>query len=145
MTIQISVTVWTIICFLLLMLILDRLLFRPLLGFMDKRREKIDGAKFAKDTALREREEELSRRATEQAEAKRQAMADARAALEDKREEYARQTAEKKAENERRIAELRQDLHRESGEILAAMEPRTETLITALGVCIQAWGTKAKS
>ena len=62
MSIQISVTVWTILCFLALMLILDRLLFRPLLSFMDKRREKIDGAKRARETALRQQEEELLRR-----------------------------------------------------------------------------------
>ena len=73
MNIQISITVWTIICFVVLMLILDRLLFRPLLSFMDKRREKIDGAKTARETAQREREEEITRRAEERAEAKRRA------------------------------------------------------------------------
>lgn len=42
MTIQLSVVIWTVICFCLLMLILNRLLFRPLLKFMDARQEKID-------------------------------------------------------------------------------------------------------
>ena len=50
-TIQVSILLWTILCFTALMVILDRLLFRPLLGFMDKRREKIDGAKQARQTA----------------------------------------------------------------------------------------------
>lgn len=143
MSIQISITVWTIICFVVLMLILDRLLFRPLLSFMDKRREKIDGAKTARETALREREEELTRRETERAEAKRRAMADAAAALEDKRVDYAHRKAEKKAENDRRIAELREELDRESCDILAKVQPRTDELISAIAVCVQAWGAQA--
>ena len=44
MTIQISVTIWTIICFVLLMLILHNLLFKPVLRVMDARREKIEKA-----------------------------------------------------------------------------------------------------
>lgn len=44
MTIQLSVTVWTIICFVLLMFILHNLLFKPVLKVMDKRREKINNA-----------------------------------------------------------------------------------------------------
>lgn len=45
MTIQISVTIWTVICFILAMLILNNLLFKPILSVMDKRREKISAAK----------------------------------------------------------------------------------------------------
>ncbi len=45
MSIQISVTIWTIICFILAMLILNNLLFKPVLENMDKRREKITAAK----------------------------------------------------------------------------------------------------
>ncbi len=44
MTIQPSILVWTVICFCLLMLILNNLLFKPMLAFMDKRKEKIDAA-----------------------------------------------------------------------------------------------------
>ena len=48
MTIQLSVTVWTVICFVLLMLILHNLLFKPVLAVMDKRNKKIEGAKAKK-------------------------------------------------------------------------------------------------
>lgn len=48
MTIQISVTIWTVICFVLLMIILNNLLFKPLLSIMDKRREKIAAAQAKK-------------------------------------------------------------------------------------------------
>ena len=44
MTIQLSVTVWTVICFLLLMLVLNNLLFRPILKLMDERKQRIDSA-----------------------------------------------------------------------------------------------------
>lgn len=41
MTIQISIVLWTAICFILLMLILKNLLFKPVLEVMDKRKERI--------------------------------------------------------------------------------------------------------
>ena len=76
MTIQPSVLLWTIICFCLLMLILDRLLFRPMLAFMDKRRCRIARAKETiaeRNRALAEAEEkaaayreECSKQAAEQ-------------------------------------------------------------------------------
>ena len=44
MTIQISVLIWTIICFLVFVLILDFLLFKPVLKLLDSRRERIQKA-----------------------------------------------------------------------------------------------------
>ena len=44
MNIQPSVIVWTVICFLLLMVILKNLLFKPVLEVLDKRKEKVDFA-----------------------------------------------------------------------------------------------------
>lgn len=44
MTIQLSVLVWTIICFGLLMLILHHLLFQPVLKVMDDRKVRIQNA-----------------------------------------------------------------------------------------------------
>jgi len=62
-TIQISILLWTILCFTALMVILDRLLFRPLLGFMDQRKQKISSARTARETMVAQREEELRFRA----------------------------------------------------------------------------------
>ncbi len=45
MSIQISVIIWTVICFLLLMLILQNWLFKPVLEVMEKRRNRIEKAK----------------------------------------------------------------------------------------------------
>lgn len=44
MTIQLSVTVWTVICFIALMLILHNLLFKPVLLMLDKRNARIKDA-----------------------------------------------------------------------------------------------------
>ena len=41
MNIQLPVVIWTVICFLVLMLILKFLLFGPVLSVLDKRKEKI--------------------------------------------------------------------------------------------------------
>ena len=141
MTIQISVTVWTILCFVALMLILDRLLFRPLLSFMDKRRDKIDAARAAKASALREREEELNRREEERVAAERQAMQDASAALEEVQRENARRLAERKADNEARLARERETLAEESQKILETAESRTEELIAAFANRLTSWRT----
>lgn len=61
MTIQLSVTVWTIICFIALMLILHNLLFKPILTLLDKRNERIKGAaeKKAEYEALQRKNESL--------------------------------------------------------------------------------------
>ena len=53
MTIQLSVLLWTIICFVLLMLILHHLLFQPVLKVMDDRKARIQNA--AKKKAEHER------------------------------------------------------------------------------------------
>ncbi len=51
MTIQVSIIIWTIICFLLLMLILHNLLFTPVLRVMDERKKRIDAARQKKELA----------------------------------------------------------------------------------------------
>ena len=51
MNIQLSVIVWTVICFVLLRLILKNLLFKPVLQVIDSRREKIDAAKNTEQAA----------------------------------------------------------------------------------------------
>lgn len=45
MNIQISVVIWTVICFMLLMLILKNLLFTPVLRMLDSRKERIDASR----------------------------------------------------------------------------------------------------
>lgn len=55
MTIQLSVTVWTVICFIVFMLVLKHLLFKPVLEVIDNRREKIRGAQEKHEMLEKER------------------------------------------------------------------------------------------
>ena len=64
MTIQPSVLIWTIICFCLAMLILNRLLFRPMLAFMDKRAQRLADAR-ERATRLQAQAAEAERAAAE--------------------------------------------------------------------------------
>lgn len=80
MNIQLSVTLWTIICFVLLMLILHYLLFKPVLKVMDDRRDRVrnaalkkeEYARIAEENAAALREKEAGRLAARQKRIKRQ-------------------------------------------------------------------------
>lgn len=58
MNIQLSVVIWTIICFSILMLILHNLLFKPVLAMFDRRREKIEAAKAKREKNYKDKEEQ---------------------------------------------------------------------------------------
>ncbi|MBE6615714.1 MAG: hypothetical protein E7631_10480 [Ruminococcaceae bacterium] len=90
MTVQLPILLWTVITFCLMVFVLNRFLFRPMLSFMDKRQEKIERAAVlqAEHTrALAETEEKLAAfRAEEekhQAELVQQALRKARQDAED--------------------------------------------------------------
>ena len=68
MNIQISVVIWTVICFALLMVVLRNLLFKPLLKVMDERSVRLENARKKKseiDEAIREQEEKLCQQQTD--------------------------------------------------------------------------------
>jgi len=67
MTIQTSVVIWTLICFVLLMLILNFLLFKPVLDVMDKRRRRVEQAAMKKAEEQRIAEEAAEKRAAVEA------------------------------------------------------------------------------
>lgn len=68
MTVQLSVTVWTVICFILLMLILHNLLFKPVLKVMDARRDRISRAKQKREEQQKQKEEYESAQRQKQSE-----------------------------------------------------------------------------
>ena len=90
MTIQISLVIWTIIGFVVLSLILNRFLFKPLLKVMDDRNEKIKAGE-------ENRRQELERR-----EETRKALEISNAA----REQEALKTAERELSNEQKKTEM---------------------------------------
>ena len=64
MNIQPSIMVWTVICFLLLMVVLKNFLFTPVLKVIDDRRERINSAKEKKENIeklIQENEEQLEK------------------------------------------------------------------------------------
>ena len=90
MTIQISLVIWTIIGFVVLSLILNSFLFKPLLKVMDDRNEKIKAG------------EEQRRHELERQEKNRKALEISNAA----REQEALKAAEHELSNERKKTEM---------------------------------------
>ena len=66
MNIQLPIILWTVVCFAALYLILKYLLFRPVLGVMDKRKKKIDDARNAREALDRQQEEARAKLVAEQ-------------------------------------------------------------------------------
>ena len=126
MTIQPSVLIWSVVCFCLLALVLDRLLFRPLLSVMDKRQEKIDAARAKKNAALQERQEQADRAEQEFRLAENRAVQAAADALEEAHRESERALAEKKAENIDRLNAEKAALEREKEALELSLAPEVE-------------------
>ena len=102
LTIQPSVFIWTVICFCLLMLILNRLLFRPMLRFMDERQEKVNRA-----AATNEENRSLRAAAEAALEQRKRKNADLTAANEQER------IAAAQKEADQRLAQARRESERE--------------------------------
>lgn len=100
MTIQPSVLIWTVINFCLLMLILNKLLFKPLLAFMDARKNRIDAAKSELSAAEKAHSDEKARLEEERKKALAEADDLARAEISDERSRIIAETAKAKKEYE---------------------------------------------
>ena len=131
MTIQLSVTVWTVICFALLMVILNNLLFKPVLAIMDKRNKKIEDAK-AKKTEIEKIQRENESLLIE----KKKAFLEAR--LKESTEEIETirangKLAIQKAQEERikKIEAYRLKSDAEQSEILSVLEAHATSLASA--------------
>ncbi len=57
MTIQISIAIWTVICFILLMIILRNFLFKPVLKVLDDRKRRFENARLKEKEQIRKAEE----------------------------------------------------------------------------------------
>lgn len=127
MSIQPSVVVWTVICFVLLMAILKNLLFTPVLRMMDSRKEKVEKA----DARLREIESVTAENERRLAEEK--ARAEARSiALAKEKVQQIQSDGKKEIEKARRqclsdIEEYRQGITGEYDKIVYSVAPKMET------------------
>ena len=127
MSIQPSVVVWTVICFLLLTVILKNLLFTPVLRVLDNRKERVDSA----EKKLREIESinaENERRAIEEkARAEAESIAQAKAKV-----QQIQLQGKKEIENAQRkclsdIEEYREGIIGEYDKIVYSVAPKMET------------------
>ena len=139
MTIEPSLIVWTVLCFLALVLILKKLLFQPMLTFMDTRNAKIEAARTAKEDARTEYEAEARRLADERAAQEAQLRQSDAEALEQAQEELRRETTQKRAEAAQRLAENRAALAEESERITRELEPQLSDLALDLVNHLQHW------
>ena len=128
MTVQISLTIWTILCFCAFMLILSRLLFRPILRFMDARQGKIDAARQEKAAALQVRADEERALSEARSAAHAKAEQDAAARVEQIQDGFAHAAAEKREEYLRLSEGEDAALAEESARIQAALAPQLEEL-----------------
>ena len=127
MSIQPSVIVWTVICFLLLTVILKNLLFTPVLMVLDSRKEKVEAA----DEKLREIEkitaENESRIVEEKLRAEAESIAQAKHTV-----QQIQSHGKKEIENAQRkclsdIQEYREGVTGEYDKIVYSVAPKMET------------------
>ena len=139
MTIEPSLIVWTVLSFLALVLILKKLLFQPMLTFMDTRNAKIEAARKAKEDARTDYEAQARRLADERAAQEAQLRQSGAEALEHAQEELRRETTQKRAEAAQRLAENRAALAEESERITRELEPQLSDLALDLVNHLQHW------
>ena len=127
MNIQPSVIVWTVICFLLLMIILKNLLFTPVLKMLDSRKAKVEAA----DKKLRDIEsieaENTKRIAAEKIRAEAESVAEAKEKV-----QQIQSQGKKEIENAQRkclsdIEKYRQGITGEYDKIVYSVAPKMET------------------
>ena len=130
MNIQPSVIIWTIICFFVLMFVLDRLLFRPMFAFMRARREKIEGAA-AKRAQLQQQLADKAKAENENAAAeKRSAFLKSEEALAEALKDADDSVAAARARFEQELAESKENIVKEKADIEAALEASLTKLAT---------------
>lgn len=123
MSINISELIWTVICFFVLLVVLKKLLFDPLVSFMAARDARIQDGLNAGRTA----QQQLDAAARARSEAQRKQAAAADALL-----------AEAKSAAERARAQVLQSAHQEAAQATRAMRARVRDEETAAAAAVDA-------
>lgn len=131
MTIQPSVLIWTIICFCLLMLILNKLLFRPLLQVMDARQTRIEAAREKQRKDQESYEQAVLALESAQAEEDRARAMEAAQRVAQAREQAEAQIAEAKRKHEQELAAYEETLKQERCELKSKLDAGVESLAIA--------------
>ena len=115
MTIQPNILIWTILCFCAFMLILWRLLLKPMLTFLDARKARITHAKSLDKSAERaemlalaeaQKQEAEQKKAEERMKMVQALREESRIEREDREKKFLRETQTRQAEAEAEAAEL---------------------------------------
>lgn len=128
MTIQISVLIWTILCFVLLVLILRELLFKPVLQLLDARKERIQKAALRKEQQERLAQEYEAVLLEKKAEYDAKRREQLRKEMEAARAESRERLDQARAERLRKVEEYRARAEAESAELLAVLSGHAEEL-----------------
>lgn len=123
MSINISELIWTVICFFVLLVVLKKLLFDPLVSFMAARDARIQDGLSAGRTA----QQQLDAAARARSEAQRKQAAAADALL-----------AEAKSAAERKRAQALQSAHQEAAQATRAMRARVHDEEAATAAAVDA-------
>ena len=140
MTIQVNVLIWTVLCFCAFMLILWRLLLKPLLSFMDARNARIAHARSLDKTAEEEQRKALAE-AQRLAEI-RQRSASRKQAIQALREES---TAERESREKRYLQETkkrREELEAEASELVPELAVSLKDHVDAFTDKLMAFGER---
>jgi F0F1-type ATP synthase membrane subunit b/b' len=140
MTIQVNVLIWTVLCFCAFMLILWRLLLKPLLAFMDARNSRIAHARSLDKTAEKERQEALAE--TQRLAEIRQRSASRKQAIQALREES---TLERETREKRYLQETkkrREELEAEASELVPELAVSLKDHVDAFTDKLMAFGER---
>ena len=128
MSVQLSVVIWTVINFCILMLVLWKLLFKPTLAFMDKRAEKIRRVRDEKAELEAASAAEAAKAAAESAGKKEREAAAKAAEIAAIREEAEKREAEAEQAGREAFEAAKADIEAEKAAIGAFLSERTDDL-----------------
>ena len=131
MNIQLSVVIWTVICFLVLMAVLRFLLFKPVLQLLDDRKNKIRNAQLKKEKEAEIIREHKQKLAIIEEDKKIQQKNLIRSELELIRIKNKQDIDEAKAQRFERIEEYTKKTETEKGEIINAFSASSDKIVKA--------------
>lgn len=131
MNIQLPVVLWTVICFLLLMLILKNLLFKPIFRVMEQRKEKIAKANEKKAEIERFTEEHEKRMEILRADAEIQKQNLIKSELELIRAKNKSETEKMKAARLKNVEEYKLTAEKEKEAIIDSFNKSSDEIVRA--------------
>lgn len=132
MNVQLSVVVWTVICFSVLMLILHNLLFKPVLSLFDRRREKIEAAEKKRSEYERARLEHQTALETKRAQLLERQKQEAADAVLEIQNENKKQMEDAKREHLENIEAYRESIGKEYARMIEVLAPEMQKAADAL-------------